>query len=189
MNRLSVFKLLLSFVGALVTTCFLSYCSIGTAYSSTQKTTCPEGKNRFIYLTRHAEKLTDGTPNPSLSTVGIRRAKNLAQLLKTKNITLIYSTNYNRTMQTAKQVAEEIKIEITIYDPSNLKSIADKLFCINANILVIGHSNTTPALVELLGGQLQGDMLESDYGLVYQLDIIDSEVTTRLLYSSSEMPK
>ena len=78
------------------------------------------------------------------------------------------------------------------YDPTQLAAFAAQLKAVSpsdkssaqaggGSVLVVGHSNTTPQLVRLLGGQAT-DMTEREYSRLYQL-IIDSsgKVTTVLL--------
>jgi len=144
-----------------------------------------EVSDRYIFLVRHAEKQSDGTRDPSLTKAGQQRAKNLIQILSGKNIKRIYSTRYKRTTQTAKPLADEIGINIEIYDPDKLSQFAKNIMSRDENILVVGHSNTTPALVELLGGESLGKMAESEYSFIYFLTISGNKVTTQRLYSSA----
>ena len=117
-------------------------------------------ETKEIYLTRHAEKQHDGTRDPSLTNQGQLRAETIAQFLKSKNIAAIYSTNYKRTMETAGATAKMLGLEIKHYDPSQLKAFADELKKVKGNALVVGHSNTTPDLVILLGGDDKGSIDE-----------------------------
>jgi broad specificity phosphatase PhoE len=82
-------------------------------------------------------------------------------------ITAIYSTNYKRTKSTVAPLAEAKKIDITIYDPKNLKGFSLKLLSDNSGgiIIISGHSNTTPALANLLLGEEKFSQFEDDdYG-------------------------
>ena len=76
-----------------------------------------------------------------------------------------------------------IKIEITLYDPRKLEGFAQQMLTNSENILIVGHSNTTPALVKLLGGDPHGSIAETEYDRLYQLIITKSKLTTRLLHS------
>lgn len=140
-------------------------------------------ENRNIYLIRHAEKQADGTKDPSLTEQGRSRAANIFKQLKGKNITVIYSTNYKRTRETASPLVAFLKIELTLYDSNQLKNFAEQLLAERGNALVIGHSNTTPQLVELLGGDPHGSIRESEYQRLYHLAINATGVKTTLLSS------
>ena len=132
----------------------------------------------IIYLTRHAEKLTLGS-DPSLSDAGKLRANNIASMLQKANIHAIYSTSYNRTLETATPLSELISVGIQAYDPFDLAGFATDLQTLTGNTLVVGHSNTTPELVSLLGGDAGTAIDESEYDRLYQLIFNqDGSVTT-----------
>ena len=118
-----------------------------------------------IYLVRHAEKADDGTPDPPLTARGKKRAQLLSEILLDKNIDRIYSSDYKRTKQTAIPLSRAIKVAIASYDPRNLPEIVGDLN--NAgdqNILVVGHSNSTPSLANLLLEREEMEKFdESDY--------------------------
>jgi broad specificity phosphatase PhoE len=106
-----------------------------------------------IILVRHAEKVL-GPRNPDLTGEGQQRAKDLEYFLKEVNLDAVYSSNYFRTVQTAKPVAEAKGLEIIHYDAGNLEALVDNLFESHKGktILVVGHSNTTPEVANLLTG-------------------------------------
>lgn len=132
----------------------------------------------IIYLTRHAEKLDSGS-DPSLSEAGQLRATNIATMLKKANINAIYSTSYNRTLETAAPLSELISVGVQAYDPFDLTGFATDLQTLTGNTLVVGHSNTTPELVSLLGGDAGTAIDESEYDRLYQLIFNqDGSVTT-----------
>lgn len=137
----------------------------------------------IIYLTRHAEKLDTGS-DPSLSDAGKLRATNIATMLKKANIDAIYSTAYNRTLETAAPLSELTSVGVQTYDPFDLSSFATSLKTLVGNIMVVGHSNTTPELVTLLGGESGSAIDESEYDRLYQLIFNqDGSVTTVRLTS------
>lgn len=121
-----------------------------------------------IYFTRHAEKEDNGK-NPNLNDKGRKRASNIAILLSSADIAHIFSTNYNRTLQTAKPLSEYLGIKVELYNPKDLKVFAEELKNITGNILVVGHSNTTPELVGILSGKQVPAMSEGEYDTVFQL--------------------
>lgn len=124
--------------------------------------------NYSIYLVRHAEKVTN-KKNPDLSVCGKERATQLASILSMAHITAIYSTSYERTMQTAKPIAELNEVKIENYQPKELKELSTRLKNKQEHALVIGHSNTTPRLVELLSNQKVLALTERDYQHLYQV--------------------
>jgi len=136
---------------------------------------------REIYLVRHAEKQVDGTKDPSLTKKGRQRAENLAKQLKSKNITVIYSTDYKRTIETASPLAKMLAIDITKYNPRDLAAFAKQLKSEKGNALDVGHSNTTPELTSLVSGEQQQSMDESVYDRLYLLQFSDGKVMTHIL--------
>ena len=127
------------------------------------------------YFVRHFEKQTGD--NPSLTKVGKARAEALAAFFSDKSLTHIYSTDYARTIETATPVSELKSLEIQSYDPRKLVELSSKLKALN-DFLVVGHSNTTPEILSLMGGE---DIIinESDYGVVYILQKNGHEFTTK----------
>jgi broad specificity phosphatase PhoE len=112
--------------------------------------------NTYI-LIRHAEKDTSAlgstmmTADPPLSKEGEQRAIKLISALKSYTIDSIYSTNYTRTKNTVEPIAKKLRKKVYVYDPKKLKDFATQLLLAKGKtILIVGHSNTTPALANLL---------------------------------------
>ena len=117
------------------------------------------------YFIRHAEKERSNPKdnNPELNREGKLRALNWAYFFKEIPLEAIYSTNYIRTISTAQPIADDKNLPIIIYNPNELniktfmKENQGKL------ILVVGHSNTTPKLVNaILGDQKFEQMQDND---------------------------
>ncbi len=137
----------------------------------------------IIYLTRHAEKESAGT-DPALTAQGQQRAQNIANTLKKVGIKTIYSTNYVRTQQTAQPLASVLILPVQSYDATQLATFAQQLKNARNTTLVVGHSDTTPELIRLLGGDPGADIGEAEFDRLYQVIIgDDGHVTTVLLTS------
>lgn len=69
---------------------------------------CTSDETTTYYLIRHAEKDRTDTSNknPNLNLEGLERAKKWASYFKNIELDAVYSTNYNRTQQTATPTAE-----------------------------------------------------------------------------------
>ncbi len=138
-----------------------------------------QAQTTTIYLVRHAEKADDGTSDPPLTEAGIARALYLAQLLSDAGLTHLHTTNYQRTRQTLEPIAETSGLMPMRYDPRDLSGFAEALREESGVHLVSGHSNTTPMLVEALGGIAGPPISESEYDRLYQLILhADGTVTT-----------
>lgn len=104
--------------------------------------------------------------DPRLTEVGQGRALNLAGLLGRQPIKHVFSTNYKRTMQSALPTALALGLKVQQYDPRQLDEFAQQLSQLSEDALVVGHSNTTPYLVNTLAGQ-NITLSEDDYGDIF----------------------
>ena len=105
-----------------------------------------------VYLARHAETVGGDGDDRWLGDAGRARAEALADALEGSGLQRVFSTDYRRTRETAAPIAERLGIEVENYDPRDLAGFAEELLSLGQTVLVVGHSNTTPELVELLGG-------------------------------------
>jgi broad specificity phosphatase PhoE len=135
-----------------------------------------------IYLVRHAEKELDGSQDPDLTEAGAHRAANLSVMLKGAEIERVFSTDYQRTRDTAAPVAEVAGVEMELYDPNALEALAGQLLDLEKNALVVGHSNTTTDLVTRLGGDAGPAIVEEwEYDRLYFLQTENGKVTRTIL--------
>ena len=127
-----------------------------------------------LILVRHAEKQKGS--NPALTTFGTARAEFFAGWLENENIRQIWSSDYNRTRDTAAPLAEQLELELRYYDPGNLKEFLKQLLENKENAFVVGHSNTTPELASLLCDCEVPTMDDKQYDLAYETSINNGEV-------------
>lgn len=126
-----------------------------------------EQKPLVVFLVRHAEK-TDAGRDPGLTEAGKERSLELAKILRSAKIEHIHSSDYIRTRETAEPTAQELGLTTEIYDPRDLETLVQKLRDIGGTHLVVGHSNTTPSMVRLLGGDPGTEINEkSEYDRLY----------------------
>lgn len=120
-----------------------------------------------VYLVRHAEKTKD-RPDPDLTEEGQARAIWLADQFEAGDLDHIHSSDYVRTRDTAAPTADKLGLDIEIYDPRDLDAMAEMLLAGQGAHLVVGHSNTTPPLVEKLGGDPGTPIIEAtEYNRFY----------------------
>jgi phosphohistidine phosphatase SixA len=108
-----------------------------------------------IVLVRHAEKLADAG-DPGLSEEGHAHAGRLAEILAGAGITAIYVSEARRTRETAAPVAAATGIEPEIVPAREPGRLARRLKSQHRGgvVLVVGHSNTVPAIAEGLGADI-----------------------------------
>jgi len=133
-----------------------------------------------FYLVRHAEKDRSNpeNKNPILTPEGTERAVQWAKVLAHVELHAVYSTDYERTRMTAAPTAKQQNLEIRSYDPNGL-SIAEFIKTHQGqNVLVVGHSNTTPEMTNrLLGIQKYSSMDHDDNGSLFIVRIVDGKAT------------
>lgn len=129
-----------------------------------------ENDTTTYYLIRHAEKdRRDNTnKNPDLTEEGLQRAENWSTVFENIKFDLIYSTKYNRTIQTAEPTALKQGLEIQFYSPSHLNDENFQKNTKGKTVLVVGHSNTTPQFVnDLLGAYKYEDIDDKNNSNLY----------------------
>ncbi len=140
-------------------------------------------KEAIFYLIRHAEKDRSDPDNndPILTSDGIKRANHWASYFDTIQLNSIYTTDYIRTKQ-------------TIFPVSKLKQITPKIYSIDEldinqfitsnqgkRVLISGHSDTTPSMVnKLIGENKFSNMSDSDNNSLYIVNILNSEVSVEV---------
>jgi len=128
-----------------------------------------------VFLVRHAEKTAEKS-DPALTPEGEARAIALADHLEGEGITHIHSSDTTRTRDTAAPLAQRLDLQVELYDPRDLPAMAAKLNLTPGRHLVVGHSNTTPQLTELLGGDGGTPIVEAtEYDRLYIVTMGEGE--------------
>lgn len=122
---------------------------------------------RAIILVRHAEKIANdmnGKDVP-LSKAGQERARLLAEMLKDSGITVIYASDTVRTRDTARPTARALRLPIKMLDQRNPQAAVKRMQAENADdiVLIVGHADTLPELLEALGYRRQVRIPSNDY--------------------------
>lgn len=138
-----------------------------------------------IILLRHAEKEKDGSKDPKLSKEGMLRAEKLNFMLSDFSIDKLFATAYIRTQKTLGVVSKSRNISITNYDARD-KNFAKQLVKneMGKTIIVAGHSNTIPALVNaLIKEDKYKDLSEEEYGKLWILTFSNEELIDCSLFN------
>jgi broad specificity phosphatase PhoE len=114
-----------------------------------------------VFLVRHAEKAAAGDPefdpqtpaDPPLNAAGRARADDLARTLEEAGVTAIFASEFARTQQTVAPLAARVGLEVTVHPARDTAGLAELVATAHAGgvVVISGHSNTVPALVEALG--------------------------------------
>lgn len=126
-----------------------------------------EFKPITVFLVRHAEREDEPRQDPPLKKEGVARSQELARLLGNAGIKAIFTSQYTRTKQTAEALATKLGITATPFtlklNPSNPRQIATEstaevtnkiLERAGESVLVVGHSNSIPDVIKMLGGDI-----------------------------------
>ena len=127
-----------------------------------------------VIVIRHAEKVIDpNNADPDLSPAGQARAQELVRIFGDAGINAIYATQYKRTQQTVKPLADRLGLPV---NQVNSKSTAELVTQIRGQhagqiIFVSGHNSTVPEIVAALGGPTFPTIPESEYDNLYVVTV------------------
>ena len=144
-----------------------------------------------FYLIRHAEKDRSNPENtdPELSQKGLGRAMHWAEILSEVQIDAIYSTDYQRTAMTAAPTSVKKDVDVIYYDPSIIDIEQFKADNLNKNVLVVGHSNTTPEFTnQLIGEDKYYTLDDGDNGSMFIVQITNGIATSQKLNFNCNCP-
>ena len=129
-----------------------------------------------VILVRHAERATEPRADPLLTPEGQQRALDLAAALSGAGVNAIVTTHLQRTQLTAKPLADAIgqsPIVVRAGGPGHPDSVAATVMRRPAGevVLVVGHSNTVPAIIAALGGPKMPDLCDGQYSNLFILHL------------------
>ena len=124
--------------------------TIGTAAVARQAAT-----STTIILVRHAEKAAEPADDPPLTAAGEARAAALVDALGAAGVQAIYSTKWKRTQQTALPISQKLGVPVTTFDATPGAQGYGEIYAAELLakhrgkvVLVVGHSNTVPAILK-----------------------------------------
>ena len=136
-----------------------------------------------VYLVRHAERLDDSRDS-ALSADGVARAAHLADTLRDAGITAIFATEYQRTADTARPLAARLGIPVQQVAGGQSGALIAKIKAAgpSARVLVVGHSNTVPELLKLMGHTVEIVIATGEYDNLFVVLPATKPVVLRLRY-------
>jgi broad specificity phosphatase PhoE len=157
----------------------------GTAPPATAPTT--------VILVRHAEKASETETDPPLSERGRARAAALAHALRDARLTAVIVSERRRTQETAAPATPEgiVADTISIRDgvAGHARAVAARIRGRHAGgtVLVVGHSNTIPAVMTALGAGPLPDICDPAYANLYIM-VLEGEARPRLVRATFGAP-
>jgi broad specificity phosphatase PhoE len=155
-----------------------------------------ESERTVVYVVRHAEKATEPRRDPGLTPAGEERAEALASTLAGARLTGIVTSQFKRTRATAAPVARATGLEpLTIrYRPGEMEVHGEAVAATirerygGGIVLVVGHSDTVPAIVRALGGPVIERLCEpTEYASFFML-VVDGDAPASLTRSGYGRP-
>jgi phosphohistidine phosphatase SixA len=149
---------------------------VAEATGDPQRPADGEAKVTTVFLVRHAEKADGQGQDPPLSEAGKLRAEALARLLQNAGVKGVYTSQFLRTRQTAEPLAKRLGVTATpvplSVKPSNPREVTDESIReltkkveshAGGSVLIIGHSNSVPDVIRMLGGDVVPKIDESKF--------------------------
>jgi broad specificity phosphatase PhoE len=159
LKTIVVFAMLFAVFGAVVVFAFLS------TFSRPLTT---------VILVRHAEKkLEPENPDPDLTPEGFARAQEIARVFGDAGINAIYATQYKRTQQTVKPLADRIHVPVTVLNSKQTDELVNQIQTAHRGqtIFVAGHSNSVPAIVSVLSNEKFPEIPDNEYDNLFIVTI------------------
>jgi broad specificity phosphatase PhoE len=148
-----------------------------------------------VYLVRHAEKV-DASRDPALSPAGDVRAVALGEALRDAGVQAVVTTQYQRTQLTAAPLARSRALTAEVVEAgggtaTHAAEVARVVRERHAGetVLVVGHSNTVPAIVAALGGPALPELCDAEYSRLFVLVLDGNRARlTRARYGAPDAP-
>jgi broad specificity phosphatase PhoE len=126
----------------------------------------------LVILVRHAERAAEPAGDPGLTPAGEQRAQALAQALAGLRVNAIVTTPLRRARDTAAPLAKALGLQPQIVEARGAAHVPAVVEAVRAQtgvVLVVGHSNTVPAILAGLGGPKLVDLCETSFNQVFLL--------------------
>ena len=128
-----------------------------------------------IILIRHAEKevVPPENKDPNLSLAGQARSQELARMFGGAGITSIYATQYKRTQQTVKPLADKLGLTATVVEAQKTPELVKQIRASKPGevVFLAGHNNSVPEIIAALGGPKMAIIPETEYDNLFILTV------------------
>src|SRR5688572_16102592 len=146
---------------------------------------------QVVVLVRHAEKSDAPPGDVTLNEAGRARAEELAIALAEARLDTIVITQFRRTRDTVAAFSHTLNITPVVVQagndtPSHAKAVAAAVRG-GSSVLVVGHSNTVPAIIAALGGPVMDELCDTEYSNLFTLLLIPG-APTRLVHGHYGAP-
>lgn len=127
-----------------------------------------------VIIVRHAEKkIEPENPDPDLTPEGVERSREIARVFGDAGVNAIYATQYKRTQQTVKPLADRTGVGVTLLDSKQTDELVNRIQTVHRGqtIFIAGHNNSVPAIASALSGENYPVIPESEYDNLFVVTI------------------
>lgn len=128
----------------------------------------PAAAQEVVYVIRHAEKEIIGE-DPSITDEGKARAAAWAEMLQHAELDVVFTSDAKRTQETGAIIAEILELPTHSVDRADSTGLTDVLSFDHEEdvVLVVGHAETIPAIIESLGAFNEIDISQTDFANLF----------------------
>ena len=141
--------------------------------------TTPTAPAPAFYVMRHLNTPA-GERDPDLLPEGQRLAALLPARVAGHPPRTIFVSDYRRTRQTAAPLAARFGLTPIAYDPADTPGLVARARAAPGPVLIVGHSNTAPDIIEQLGGVRPAALSHPDFGDLWTILPSGATARTRL---------
>ena len=132
-----------------------------------------------FFVMRHLHT-PQGERDPDLTAQGQAAAQRLATLFTGERPAAIYVSSFKRSQQTAALLAARLGLTPIVYDPADTPGLVARVRAGPFPVLIVGHSNTVPDIVQQLGGPRPADLTHPDFGDLWRISGDGTTVKSRI---------
>ena len=147
----------------------IAACASNPSAGQAAAAVAPHAGPTLVVLVRHAEKV-DASADPALSAAGEARAVALAEALRDAGVRAVVTTQFRRTQATAAPLATRLGLTLQVVAAGggdHAAAVAAAVRRLTGVVLVVGHSNTIPAIVGALGAPRPPDLCDGNYDTMF----------------------
>ncbi len=141
--------------------------------------TTPAAPEPTYFVMRHLHT-PQGERDPDLTAEGQAAAQRLVQMFTRERPAAIYVSSFKRSQQTAAAVAARYGLTPIVYDPADTPGLVARVRAGPWPVLIVGHSNTVPDIVEQLGGPRPAPLTHPDFGDLWRIGADGTTVRQRV---------
>jgi phosphohistidine phosphatase SixA len=164
-----------SILSDVFTALFILLVSSAGAVELVAQSQAPQQLPLTIILVRHAEKevVPPENKDPDLSLAGQARAQELARMFGGAGVTSIYATQYKRTQQTVKPLADKLGLTVTQVEAQKTPDLVKQIRAGKPGdvVFLAGHNNSVPEIIAAFGGPKLPIIPETEYDNLFILTV------------------